>query len=194
MVGYVYSISTLRMKPWWLVLILYWQDVVMWKESRWIMLSLRMKPWCLILTLYSQDEEKTMADYVCSKNEILKTYINPFTLPWCHLKTTNKSAKFQTLKSFSLLSFAQASERIFLKTHSIESRCDIEPENILFENILFENILFENILFASASLHLSARKFYRLGQWRESEDKQQEIVCYKSKPVHNLYRNMTLWT
>ena len=70
------------------------------------------------------------------------------------MKTTNKSAKFETLKSFSLLSFAQASERIFLKTHSTESRCDIEPENILFENILFENILF-----AGTSVHLSARKF-----------------------------------
>ena len=91
-----------------------------------------------------------MADYVCSKNEILKTYINPFTLPWCHLKTTNKGAKFETLKSFSLFFFflhrllkGFLSKRTALKVDVIGA---------------------ENILFAGASVHLSARKFYMLGQ------------------------------
>ena len=37
-----------------------------------------------------------------------------------------------------------ASERIFIKTHSIEGRCVIRPENILF---------------AGAPVHLSARNF-----------------------------------
>ena len=37
------------------------------------------------------------------------------------------------------------------KTHSIESRCVIGPENTLF---------------AGVCMHLSARKFYRLGHWR----------------------------
>ena len=37
------------------------------------------------------------------------------------------------------------------KMHSIKSRCAIGPENILF---------------AGVSVHLLARKFYRLGQWR----------------------------
>ena len=44
-----------------------------------------------------------------------------------------------------------ACERIFIKTHSVENRCVIGPENRLF---------------AGASVHLSARRFYRLGQGR----------------------------
>ena len=70
------------------------------------------------------------------------------SLPCCHLKKTPESAKFETLKPFRLL-FALACERIFIKTHSVESRYVIGPENIQF---------------AGASVHLSARKFYRLGQ------------------------------
>ena len=90
------------------------------------------------------------------------------SLPWRHLKTTNKSEKSETCKPFCFF-FALACERIFIKTRDIEIRCAIGPENILFadENVLFadENILFadENILFADASVHLSARTFYRLG-------------------------------
>ena len=67
--------------------------------------------------------------------------------------------------------FALAGERIFTKTFSIESRCVIGPENILFagvigpENILFAGVIGpENILFAGESLDLSARKSYKLGQ------------------------------
>ena len=45
------------------------------------------------------------------------------SLPWCHLKTTNNSVKFQTLKPFSFLFFAPACERINMKTQNIESRC-----------------------------------------------------------------------
>jgi len=48
----------------------------------------------------------------------------------------------------SVLFFALALERIFIETHSIESRCVIGAENVLF---------------VGASLHFSARKFYRLG-------------------------------
>ena len=40
-------------------------------------------------------------------------------------------------------------ERTFIQMHSIESRCVIGPKHTLF---------------ASASVHHSARKFYRLGQ------------------------------
>ena len=40
----------------------------------------------------------------------------------CHLKTTSKCAKSETLKPFCLLLFALACERIFIKTHSTESR------------------------------------------------------------------------
>ena len=96
-------------------------------------------------------------------------------------------------------------ERIFIKTHSTESRCAIGPGNVLFikthstesrcaigpGNVLFikthstesrcaigpGNVLFikthstesrcaigpGNVLFADGSVHLSARKFYRLG-------------------------------
>ena len=55
------------------------------------------------------------------------------SLPWCHFKTTNKCAKFETFKLFCLSFFffflggggggALACERIFFKTHSTESRC-----------------------------------------------------------------------
>ena len=43
-----------------------------------------------------------------------------------------------------------------------QSRCAVGLENILVENQLVENLLVENLLVASASVHLSARKFYRL--------------------------------
>ena len=56
--------------------------------------------------------------------------------------------------------FALAGERIFIKTFSIESRCVIGPENILFAGVIGP----ENILFAGESLDLSARKSYKLGQ------------------------------
>ena len=70
--------------------------------------------------------------------------------PCYQLKTTDKRAKSDTLTHFCLL-FALAFKKIFNKTYSIESRCVIGPKNTLF---------------AGASVHLSARKFYRLGQWR----------------------------
>ena len=53
------------------------------------------------------------------------------------LENDTKRAKFETL------------DPIFIKTYSIEIRCVIGPEDILF---------------AGASVHLSAWKFYRLGQ------------------------------
>ena len=70
------------------------------------------------------------------------------SLPQCHLKTTNKSRKFEILEA-SCVFWALAGERIFIETHTIEIRFDIGPENILF---------------ARAYVHFSARKFYRLGQ------------------------------
>ena len=44
------------------------------------------------------------------------------SLPWCHLKSANKRAKFETLQPFCLL-FALVCERIFIKTYRIESKC-----------------------------------------------------------------------
>ena len=52
------------------------------------------------------------------------------SLPWCHLKTTSKSTKFQN-PAFLAFFFATACERVLIKTHSIESRYVIGPENIL---------------------------------------------------------------
>ena len=51
--------------------------------------------------------------------------------------------------SFFVFCFALACERVLIETIASESRCVIGPENILF---------------AGASVHLSARKFYRPGQ------------------------------
>ena len=51
-------------------------------------------------------------------------------LPRCHLKTTNKTAKFETLQQFFFF-FALACESILIKTDSIGSRCVIGPENSL---------------------------------------------------------------
>ena len=51
-------------------------------------------------------------------------YLTPSQL-WCHLKTTNKSAKFQTHNCFSVFFFffALACEIIFIETRSTQSRC-----------------------------------------------------------------------
>lgn len=71
----------------------------------------------------------------------------------CHDVNWKRPVKLRNLKPLSLFAFffALARERIFIKTHSIESRCVTGPENILF---------------AGASVLLSARKFDLLGQWR----------------------------
>ena len=70
------------------------------------------------------------------------------SLPWCHLKPTNKNVRSETHQPF-FFCFTVACERIFIKLHSIEGRCAIRRENTLF---------------AGTSIHLSAQKFYRLGQ------------------------------
>ena len=44
------------------------------------------------------------------------------SLPWCHYKTTHKSAKFEPLKHLCLLFRTGVYERIFINTYSIESR------------------------------------------------------------------------
>ena len=53
------------------------------------------------------------------------------SLPWCHLKTINRSRKFEIIKPFYVF-FASAGERIFIKTHTTEIRFIIGPGNILF--------------------------------------------------------------
>ena len=73
--------------------------------------------------------------------------INPFA---AMMSLENESAKSETLKPFCLLS------RSGIKTHSIESRCVIGLENILFVGL-------ENILFVGASMHLSAGNLYSEG-------------------------------
>ena len=45
------------------------------------------------------------------------------SLPWCHLKTTSKSGKFETFISFLASFFALACEKTFITRHSIKSRC-----------------------------------------------------------------------
>ena len=71
---------------------------------------------------------------------------NPFTATMS-LEMGSENAKFETLKHFF---FSLASERKGLSPKRIALNLDaIGPENILF---------------AGASVHLSARKFYILGQ------------------------------
>ena len=80
-----------------------------------------------------------------------KTAVLTSSLPWCHLKTTDKSAKFKTLKLFVFV-FATGLWKVFIKVHSIENRCRaVGPDNILL---------------SGASVHLTARKFYMLWKWR----------------------------
>ena len=80
---------------------------------------------------------------------------NPFTAMISFENDPQKCAQFEILKPFFFFFFflfflfALPFERIFTKTHSVESRCVIGPENILF---------------AGVCAHFSARKFYRLGQ------------------------------
>ena len=73
--------------------------------------------------------------------------VNPFH---CHDVNWKRPIEVQNLKPLSLfvIFFTPVCERIFIKSHSIKSRCIRGPENILC---------------AGASMHLSARKFYRMG-------------------------------
>ena len=73
--------------------------------------------------------------------------INPFTAMVSHAKMTNKSVKSETVFVFFFVHRHQC-ERIFIRTHSFESRCIMGPENVLFEGV---------------SVHLSTWKFYKLG-------------------------------
>ena len=71
------------------------------------------------------------------------------SLPRCHLKTTNKSAKSETLQPFLCGFFTLVCKRFFIRTHTIKCRCATGLENVLF---------------AGASVRLSAQKFYSLRQ------------------------------
>ena len=72
------------------------------------------------------------------------------SLPWCYLKTTNKCAQFETLKLF-LSYFLHFHVKGFSSKHIALNR-DVTGA--------------ENVLSAGASVHLSAWKLYRRGQWR----------------------------
>ena len=77
--------------------------------------------------------------------------INTFTA-MMSLENDHQKCEIWNLQAFFSFFFsAQACEKSFITMHSIESRCVTGPENILF---------------ADMSLHFSAQKLYRLGQWR----------------------------
>ena len=67
------------------------------------------------------------------QHRCLITHFNPL-MSRCHLKTTSKSAKFETLNLFVFF-FALARERVAIKLHSIESRFVVGPSNILFAGV-----------------------------------------------------------
>ena len=73
------------------------------------------------------------------------------SLSWCWLKTTNRSAKFETLKPFRAFSHWLVAGLSSKLTLSIESWCVTGPEDIPFPR---------------ASVNRSAGKFDRLWQWR----------------------------
>ena len=59
------------------------------------------------------------------------------SLPWCHLKTTSKSAKFETLKASRF--HTNTWKDFFYQMHSAESRCVktvIGPKNVLSTAVL----------------------------------------------------------
>ena len=89
-----------------------------------------------------QEEDSATSAYAC---------VDPQPLH-CHNVTWKRPILVRNLKplSFSFFS-ALTCERIFIKTHSIESRWVRGPEHILF---------------TGASVNLSNRTFYRLGQCR----------------------------
>ena len=69
-----------------------------------------------------------------------------FSLPWFHSKTTNKGAKFETLNCFCLY-FSHCHVKGLPSKH-VALKVDARGA--------------ENILFPGASMHPSARTFYRL--------------------------------
>ena len=104
------------------------------------------------------------------------------SLPWCHLKLTIKSVKLETLYVLSLFSFSffctDMWKDFVTKMHSIK-----------VEGLQDQKIY---MLFAGGSMHLSARKFYQLGQWW---GKYWEVTC--SKESHRSvtsHRHLCMWT
>ena len=80
---------------------------------------------------------------------LFPTLLTP-SLPWCHLKTTSKSAKCETFNCFCLL-FLHCHVKGFSWKHTA-LKVDVTGTG--------------NTLFAGASRYLSAREVYRLGQGR----------------------------
>ena len=80
------------------------------------------------------------------------TLLLTFSLPWCHLKTANKSVKFEVLKQFLSLFRISTWKDSFHHNAQYWKWFVVGPENIL--------------LFGGVSVHFSAQKFYKPGQWR----------------------------
>ena len=80
---------------------------------------------------------------------VVEESLNPFTAMMSLQKLPVKVRKLKPVSLFVFFFAALVCERIFIKKRSVESRCVIGPENILF---------------TGASVHHSARKFYSLGQ------------------------------
>ena len=96
---------------------------------------------------------KLMCRRVClflNRGDIALVMHLTLSLPWCHLRLTNKSAKFESLSLFVFF-FTLVYERIFIKTHNIKSDLLLNPQNMLLAGVF---------------VHFSGQKFYRLGQWR----------------------------
>ena len=66
-------------------------------------------------------------------------------------------------------------ERIFIKTHSIESRCDIEPENRLF---------------AGMSVHFEPGNFTGWGSERVKGYRQNTLLMHSPLQLRNLQLHM----
>ena len=112
---------------------------VSWRELTWVL--------CSVMSFRTPSIDNGLQELDC-----LLTVEAMTLTPSVRDVTWKRPLKVRNLKPLNLcvIFFTLACERIFIKTHRIESRCVIGPEHLLF---------------AGASLHLSARKFYRLGQW-----------------------------
>ena len=114
-------------------------------KVRWCLVRVSLACFCACLCVCTQVCSILKKDQALTAQPVVWTFVfNPFTTTMS-LENDHYRGKLQILKRFCFC-LRITCEMVCIKPHRIESRL-------------------ENILFAGVCLHLSARKFYRLGQW-----------------------------